>query len=170
MHDGPPGSEFNQTAANRFVEQALIHDLLPDLIKVDRMKREQTLGGSRLDFLVNDDTFVEVKTPLDPLQVDLAGHVRTRVRPPLQSTDRLARHITELGASLADHQRAILLVCFLYDNPGFIVQPSRHHTAVHARVVEAVGRGVELWQVNLLLDPAGARVSRYHSLTHEFLA
>jgi len=48
---------------------------------------------SWLDFLVNDTTYIEVKTPLDSLQVTLGGHIQTRPRPPLDATGRLVRHI-----------------------------------------------------------------------------
>jgi sugar fermentation stimulation protein A len=158
---------INQNAANRFVEQALTHQMLPAMVTVSTLKREQVLGGSRLDFLVNDTTYIEVKTPLDNLQVPLGGHIQTRPRPPLDATDRLARHIGELGQSLAARQRAILLICFLYDNPGFQVLPSRHHTAVKAQVSQAIRQGIEFWQVNFGLDDTGVRVLRYHELTRQ---
>ncbi|WP_425246320.1 DNA/RNA nuclease SfsA [Streptomyces sp. NEAU-NA10] len=160
---------INQTAANRYVEQALKSNLLRKIVTVRSVQREKTLGRSRLDFLVNDDTYVEVKTPLDHLQVPLGDHVRTRPRPPLASTDRLVKHIGELGDSLEAHERAVLLVCFLYDNPGFQVRPSSRHEEVGAQVARAVRRGVEIWQVNLLLDEAGARVGRHFELTPQFL-
>jgi DNA-binding sugar fermentation-stimulating protein len=63
----PPGTRtpawigINQNAANRFVEQALTHQMLPAMVTADTLKREQVLGGSRLDFLVNDTTYIEVK-------------------------------------------------------------------------------------------------------------
>jgi sugar fermentation stimulation protein A len=60
------------------------------------------------------------------------------------------------------HQRAILLLCFLYDNPGFEVLPSTHHRAVKSRVAQAIRRGVELRQVNLAMDQTGVRVQSYH--------
>jgi sugar fermentation stimulation protein A len=63
-----------------------------------------------------------------------------------------------------------MLICFLYDNPGFQVQPSRHHTAVKAKVSEAIQRGVEIWQVNFQLDHTGVRVLSYHELTRQFIA
>ena len=145
----PPGTGtpawigINQNAANRFVEQALTHQMLPAMVTVGTLKREQVLGRSRLDFLVNDTTYIEVKTPLDNLQVALGGHIQTRPRPPLDSTDRLVRHIGELGESLAAHQRAIMLICFLYDNPGFQVQAGRHHATAKAQVSQAIQQGVE---------------------------
>jgi sugar fermentation stimulation protein A len=76
----------------------------------------------------------------------------------------MVKHIGELGRSLAAHQRAILLLCFLYDNPGFEVLPSTHHREVKRRVAQAIRRGVELWQVNFAIDDTGARVRRTHRL------
>ncbi len=170
----PPGTPawigINQNAANRFVEQALTHQMLPAMLTARTLRREQVLGHSRLDFLVNGHTYVEVKTPLDNLQVTLGGHIQTRPRPPLDSTDRLARHIGELGESLAARQRAILLICFLYDNPSFQVQPSRRHATVKAQVTQALQQGVEIWQVNFHLDDTGVRVVSYHELTRQFSA
>ena len=172
----PPGTRapawigINQNAANRFVEQALTHHMLPAMITAGTLRREQVLGHARLDFLINDTTYLEVKTPLDNLQVTLGSHVQTRPRPPLDSTDRLVRHISELGESLAAHQRAILLICFLHDNPGCQVQPSRHHATVKAQVSQAIQQGVEIWQANFHLDNTSVRVLDHHELTRQFSA
>lgn len=160
---------INQTAVNRYVEQALAHQLLPDVVTATAVRREQFLGQSRLDFLVNEDTYVEVKTPLENLQVVLGDHIRTRPQTPVKSTDRFVMHIGELGRSLAAHERAILLVCFLYDNPGFLVLRSTHHSSVKAEVATALRRGVEIWQVNFQLDATGVHVLRHHELTRQFL-
>ncbi|MEV0407623.1 DNA/RNA nuclease SfsA [Actinoallomurus sp. NPDC050550] len=159
---------ISQNAANRYVEQALRSRLLPGIVTTDSLRREQVLGQSRLDFLANDDTYIEVKTPLDNLQVTLGDHARTRPHTPLDSTDRMVRHIGELGRSLAAHQRAILLVCFLYDNPGFQVLKSSRHNWVKAQVAEALHQGVEIWQVNFQLDTTGVRVLSHHELTRQF--
>ena len=59
------------------------------MVTASTMQREQVLGGSRLDFLVNGRTYIEVKTPLDNLQVIPGGHIQTRPRSPLDSTGRL---------------------------------------------------------------------------------
>jgi sugar fermentation stimulation protein A len=138
------------------------------MITVGTLRREQVLGHARLDFLINDTTYIEVKTPLDNLQVTLGAHIQTRPRPPLYSTYRLVRHISELGDSLAAHQRAILLICFLYDNPGFQVHASRHHATVKAHVSQAIQQGVEIWQVNFHLDNTGVRVLNHRELTRQF--
>ncbi|MGW0949257.1 DNA/RNA nuclease SfsA [Streptomyces sp. NPDC002623] len=84
--DAPQGRALtwigiNQTAANRYVEHALTGGLLSQIVTVHTIQREKFLGPSRLDFLVNDDTYVEVKTPLENLQVPLGSHVKTRPQP-----------------------------------------------------------------------------------------
>jgi sugar fermentation stimulation protein A len=50
---------INQNAADRLVEHALTHQMLATMITVDTLRREQTLGHSRLDFLVNEHTYLE---------------------------------------------------------------------------------------------------------------
>ncbi|MFI0733635.1 DNA/RNA nuclease SfsA [Streptomyces sp. NPDC021225] len=161
---------INQNAANRSIETALRHNLLTDMITARTVLCEQALGHSRLDFLVNDDTYIEVKTPLQHVQAPLGRHIRTRRQAPFDSTDRMIRHIGELGDSLGGHQRAILIVCFLYDNPGFQVgpNPSTRQAAVRTKVAAAVDQGVEIWQVNFLLDANGVRVGRQTELTAQF--
>jgi len=68
---------------------------------------------------------------------------------PFSSTDRLVKHITELGKSLQSHQRAILLTCFIYDNPGFeIIEKSTNYEEVRAAVDKNITLGVEMWQAN----------------------
>lgn len=74
---------INQNAANRYIEEALRHDLLPDILSATTVQREKVLGASRLDFLVDDTTYVEVKTPLENLQIGLGDHITTRTPTPL---------------------------------------------------------------------------------------
>jgi sugar fermentation stimulation protein A len=159
---------INQNAVNRYVEAALTNRLLPQIATAESVRRERLLGQSRLDFLVNDNTYIEVKTPLENLQVILGDHIRTRPQTPLASTDRLVKHIGELGRSLQAQERAVLLVCFLYDNPGFQVLHSGKHREVKAQVTTALQQGVEIWQVNFQLDSTGVRVVHHHELTQQF--
>src|SRR5213594_3425413 len=62
---------INQNAANRYIEAALVSGALDRIVPVDTVQREQALGLSRLDFLVNGNTYIEVKTPLQNLQIAL---------------------------------------------------------------------------------------------------
>lgn len=81
---------------------------------------------------------------------------------PFSSTDRFVKHITELGKSLQSHQRAILLTCFIYDNPGFeIIEKSTNYEEVKAEVDKSITLGVEMWQANFEIQPKGVRLVRY---------
>ena len=159
---------INQNAANRYIEAALNSGALDSIVPVTQVRREVRLGDSRLDFLVNNDTYVEVKTPLQTVQVPMPSSIVKKKVAPFNSTDRMVRHITGLADSLASHEKAILFTCFLYDNPGFVVTPSVRHEEVSAAVHTAVQRGVELWQINLPITPHGISQPTMQNLTAQF--
>lgn len=157
---------INQNAANRYVEHYLrcggLAQAVGGTFGVPRedVRREVFLGESKLDFLVGD-TFLEVKTPLQHLQVDVPEWVRTKKATPFSSTGRMQRHVGELAKSLADHQRAVLLVCCIYDNPGFeVVERSTDYEEVKATMDASVARGVAVWQANFRITPDGVALRR----------
>lgn len=157
---------INQNAANRYVEHYLrcggLAQAVGGTFGVPRedVRREVFLGESKLDFLVGD-TFLEVKTPLQHLQVEVPEWVKTRKATPFSSTGRMQRHVGELAKSLADHQRAVLLVCCIYDNPGFeVVERSTNYEEVKATTDASVARGVAVWQANFRITPDGVALRR----------
>ena len=135
---------INQNEANRYVEHFLVNGAFADMVDSGQeVHREQFLGNSKLDFLVGN-TYLEVKTPLQQLQIEIPEYVKIEKRTPFSSTDRMVRHITELAESLKNHQRAIFLTCFLYDNPGFeVIERSTNYDTVYEAVQKAVRAGVE---------------------------
>ncbi len=159
---------INQTAANRYVEHYLRSGGFPDMVgdAID-VRREVFLGRSKLDFLVGN-TYLEVKTPLQHLQVDIPAWVKTKKETPFSSTGRMSRHFEELGGSLKEHERAILLVCFLYDNPGFeIIEHSTNYDQVKEIVDRNVSKGVETWQANFEITPRGVELKKYFPIQIE---
>lgn len=81
---------------------------------------------------------------------------------PFSSTDRFVKHMIELGKSLQSRQRAILLICFIYDNPGFeVIEKSTNFEEVRAAVDKSITLGVEMWQANFEIQPEGVRLVRY---------
>ncbi len=141
---------INQNAINRYVEYYLINNSFKDMIDTSshEVLREQTIGMSKLDFLVGN-TYIEVKMPLQHLQVDIPSYVKTRKSTPFNSTERFIKHVSELGKSLGENRRAILLTCFIYDNPGFkVVERSKNYDKINTIVKQNVSKGVELWQAN----------------------
>lgn len=153
---------INQNACNRYVEHFLrnggFSNMVPD---GETILREQTLGNSKLDFLVGN-TYLEVKMPLQQLQIEIPKYVTIKKCAPFSSTDRMTRHITELGNSLTDHRRAILLICFAYNNPGFkIIEKSTNYEEVKRIVDENLQKGVETWQANFKIDPTKVTLVKY---------
>ena len=95
---------INQNASNRYVEHFLREGAFATITgPVRTVRREVPLGDSRLDFLVNDDLYLEVKTPLVQMQTDIPAYVPRLPEAPFSSTERSLRHLRELAASLADH-------------------------------------------------------------------
>ena len=158
---------INQNAANRYVEHYLRNGGFPDMVEGTEVRREVFLGESKLDFLVSD-CYLEVKTPLQHLQVDIPDYVKTKKVTPFSSTDRMTRHMKELASSLESHQRAVMLIVFLYDNPGFrVVERSTNYEQVKATVEECVSKGVETWQANFRIDPEGVSLIGYFRIDVE---
>jgi len=157
---------INQNAVNRYVEYYLKNGAFSKMVgKSVSVQREQVLGVSKLDFLVGD-TYLEVKMPLQTLQVSIPDYVKTRKTTPLSSTDRFVKHITELANSLKSHQRAILLLCFLYNNPGFeVIERSTNYEQVSNAVNKSKSTGVESWQANFNITPNGVELVKYFKIS-----
>ena len=156
---------INQNAANRYVEHYLRNGAFAQMVGTGQeVQREKFLGASKLDFLVGS-TYLEVKTPLQHLQIDIPEWVKTKKVTPFSSTGRMQRHVAELAGSLGEHERAILLTCFIYDNPGFrVIERSTNYEQVKATVDESVSKGVETWQANFRITPEGVELDRYFQI------
>jgi sugar fermentation stimulation protein A len=123
--------------------------------KVNKIKREVKMGDSRIDFLINDELLLEVKTPLHMLNVK--GYPEHTSTKGFSSFERTMRHFTEISEHIPEGKRGIVLLCHIYDAPPF--RPPQAHgkpsEAMKAAVRNATERGVENWQVNFKLDRSG---------------
>ena len=156
---------MNQTASNRYVEHFLKQGAFDAITgPVDQVKREVKLGASRLDFLINDQLYLEAKTPMVQIQTDIPAHVARLPEKPFSSTDRVLRHLRDLAASLEDHDRAVILYCLYYENFGF----RYYHGTTYEEVMETVqschDAGVELWQADFAMTPESINLVQYHPL------
>ncbi|HTX43096.1 MAG TPA: DNA/RNA nuclease SfsA, partial [Methanocella sp.] len=153
---------INQEKANAYVGFFLAEGLLPRLFgPVASLKREVKLGGSRLDFLVNDRDYLEVKTPLRDIPCE--GHPSYEKSPSkFTGYERLVKHFRDIS-SLKGGARAVVLLCYMYDAPPFTVPEPRERAIVEA-ARKATAGGVEHWQANLELDEAGVGLTRYFRL------
>lgn len=158
---------INQNAVNRYVEHFLCNGGFSEMISSDIVRREQILGNSKLDFLVGD-IFLEVKMPLQCLQIEIPKHVKIKKSTPFSATDRMTRHISELGNSLSKNQRAIMLLCFIYDNPGFeVIEKSTKYKEVKRIVDENIEKGVEIWQANFKITSNEVNLEKYFRIEIE---
>lgn len=160
---------INQNAANRYVEYFIKNNALAKMIAHgETVQREQTLGNSRLDFKVSD-TYLEVKTPLIELNCEIAEDIEQKKASEFASFERFIKHIHELSNSLQDHERAILLSCFMYDSPEFVPpMQSKHSEYIQENVKDVVTAGVELWQINLDIQEDEVSLISYHPIHFKF--
>lgn len=156
---------INQIAINKYVEFFLKNGAFESMVKSDGIVlREQFLGDSKLDFLIGA-TYLEAKTPLQSLQIDIPSHVKKKKVTPFKSTGRFTKHIHELAKSLETNNKAILLNCFMYDNPGFkVINKSENYEEVSSVVERSEELGVELWQANFEITHAGVALKKYFKL------
>jgi sugar fermentation stimulation protein A len=154
---------INQNMANRYLEHFILTSQLRGMLGEEReLRREVRLGGSRIDFAVGG-TYVEVKTPL--IQMPRSEDVPHREYAPMNSFDRLIRHFNELARGIRGGNRAILLLCYLYDAEPFRPPPLDGTNAeIEEAAADAEKAGVENWQINLRVDPRGVSLIRYFRL------
>lgn len=160
-----PWIGINQNASNRYVEHFLREGAFEAITgPVDAVRREVPLGDSRLDFLVNDRQYLEVKTPLVQIQTPVPDSVSRLPEAPFNSTERAMRHLRELAASLKDHERAVILYCLYYCNDGFRYYHGTTYEEVMATVDAVRAAGVELWQADFEITPEAVALKGYHEL------
>lgn len=141
---------INQTKANSYIEFFLKNNMLPNIIKVKDIRREVKSNNSKIDFLINDECFIEVKTPLRHLPFG-----NKTDNPKFTSFDRLVKHFTEISLN---NRRSVGLLCYLYD-----AEPFKPPKNPNKEILKAV-KGVENWQINLKIDKKGVALLKYFKL------
>lgn len=149
---------INQVKANTYVNFFLENNLLPKMVLVDAVKREVFLNKSKIDFLVNNNCYVEVKTLLKDIPF---GSKKPQRR--FDSFDRLLRHYTEISTKISENQKSMVLLCNLYDAQPFTppVTSEIGTSKVRKVVKQAIDNGIEHWQVNLNVTAEGVSLIDY---------
>ena len=110
---------INQVKVNKYIEYFLKEGKFNKMIKkVNEVKREQMLGESKLDFLINNNCYMEVKSPLHNLNTNIPNYLE-RKKSILYAGNRLIKHMLELGKNLKKNQREIILISFQYNSDNF---------------------------------------------------
>ncbi|MCM1561805.1 MAG: DNA/RNA nuclease SfsA [Butyrivibrio sp.] len=161
---------INQILSNKLVEFFLQTHQLDNMVSdYSEIHREVNLGISKLDFLVGN-TYMEVKTPLNTLQINYGKHIKTKPVTPFSSTDRFVKHINELAGSLKEHERAILVTVYQYEitNPRARMH-STHYEEVKQAVQSAIEKGLESYEISMRLDKTGVELLQCKNITETLL-
>src|SRR5699024_6285589 len=139
-------------------------DSIPAFEGTSTLRSEPAFGSGRLDFLIDRRIYIEVKSPLQIINIDMpipvAKHSGT------YGVSRMVRQVEELTDGLGEGESALMIMAFCYDNPGFHPpmydsDESRHIQRVMKRAHES---GLQRWQVNFELTPDWVRVSHIERL------
>jgi sugar fermentation stimulation protein A len=148
---------------NDYIDFFLKAGQLPSIAeKGAKVEREIKLRKSRIDFHMGN-TYVEVKTPLTTLPLGKsARHVKMAK---FNSFDRLIRHFSDLSNAMSLGSRAIVLLCYLYNAEPFRPPPPEvSNSEIWRSAKVAMERGVEHWQVNMMIDRDGVKLLDYFKL------
>ena len=149
---------INQVKANTYINFFLEHNLLPEMLLVETVKREVFLNTSKIDFLINDNCYVEVKTLLKDIPFGIK-----KSDSKFTSFERLLRHYNEISTQINANQKSIVLLCNLFDAKPF-APPLNNATGtsqVRKVVKQAIDNGIEHWQINLKVTADGVSLIDY---------
>ena len=146
---------INQTKANKyfeyFLKQGRFSEIFPKGVK--KVQREKFFNSSKFDFKI-DDTFLEVKTPLHFLSMEIPKNIETK-KTKLSPGNRLLKHVKDLQNYLKLKKRAVMVVIYMYD-----ADSTRRETKENTFKYDEVGNafdechklGLESYQVNLKMN------------------
>ena len=146
---------INQTKANKyfeyFLKQGRFKEIFPGGIK--KVEREKFFNSSKFDFKV-DDTFLEIKTPLHFLSMEIPKNIETK-KTKLSPGNRLIKHFKDLQNYLKLNKRAIMVVICMYDSDGFrreTKENSYKYNEIDEACKECNKLGLETYQVNMKMN------------------
>jgi sugar fermentation stimulation protein A len=156
---------IDQVKANEYVEHFIRTGQLEEMThKITGLRREVKLGNSRIDFLLNDRDYVEVKTLLKDIPCESHPKYRKSTAK-FNLFDRLIKNFGDVSGSIGEGTRAVLLMCYLYDAKPFEVPPAgESEKKIVDAAISAADKGMENWQINLKVDEEGVSLVRYMRL------
>lgn len=159
---------INQTAMNSYVHAAMEAGLLAEALPQAgpaTIQKEKKLGSSRIDFLVNGDTWVEVKMPLTIIEMEAPNLTPKDFKPKI-GIDRMINQLGDMTAALEAGQKAMMISTFAYDMPDFSVPgaTSRRKFGPLPSMVAAQQAGLERWQMNFTFHPTHVELVKFFKL------
>jgi sugar fermentation stimulation protein A len=156
---------INQNKANEYIGFFISKGFLSKMLgKVEKIQREAKLHRSRIDFLVNNNTYLEIKTPLKDIPTD--GHPNHEEnKKEFNSFERIIKHFEDTSRSIEKGKKAIFLMCCMYGTKRFEVpKPKVAEKKIVSAAKKAASKGLENWQINLKIDKEGISLIKYFKL------
>lgn len=159
---------INQTAMNSYVHSVMAAGALSEAVPTatpDTIQREKKLGSSRIDFLVNGDTWVEVKMPLTIIQADSRGLEPKEFKPKI-GINRMLTQLRDMTAALEAGQKALMISAFAYAMPDRSVPgaTSSKRFGPLPEMEAAQRAGLERWQLNFSFHPTHVKLEKFFKL------
>lgn len=145
---------INQGGCNRVVEKLLKDRTLISAFPVGNpteVRREKKLATSRIDFLVREKTFLEVKMPLLDIHAHRDPAVPKKDFAPGNPSERLPKQLKAMTDAIASGYRGAMLVCFQYQNNSGTSLEEQLHSNIFpdADMRAAKAAGLEQWVCEL---------------------
>ncbi|MFA6530097.1 MAG: DNA/RNA nuclease SfsA [Candidatus Micrarchaeia archaeon] len=160
---------INQGRMNDYLDFFIGQGLLERMVgRLSEIKREVTVGKSRIDFLlinsIGNPTYLEAKTIV--MAVPNKNRPDIAVKPKkFSSFERLIRHFGALVHEKKKGKRAIILLCFPYDAIPFQPpKPDKGSRKIQHAARAASNSGVESWQLNFKVSKSGVSLLDYFRL------
>jgi len=163
LDDGKSWIGVNQNLMNAFIEISFKHNLLSNIREVtnaNEVHREKKLGDSKIDLRIGNSFFVEVKTPLKYLEIEIPEGIEWKKDQPPPPVERMKRQIKDLTDALDCQKEAAMIAAFAYNAKRFN-PPVRNYTDLHEIFEKAYAKGLSNWQVNFELDEEGVKLKDY---------
>ena len=157
---------INQNKANRYIEFFLKQNMLKNMVDCKILAREQNINKSKIDFLINNNCYLEVKTPLTHLNLKSKyltnENIKQKKKFAHEFIDRFFKHMDDLANSLKNNQKAFLLTFFMFELDKFDPpMEDKNSDIIMKKVKEIMKKGVEMWQVSAIFDKYGLALYDY---------
>ena len=160
---------INLVASNRYVEYFIKKNMFNKMIKNTKdIKREKKLGDSKIDFIINNNCYLEVKSFLEILRINIPKYIQLKKVNKINAGDRFIKHMLELSNSLTKNKKGIILLVFQYKSDKIEFKIDKKQIVGFDKLKKAVDKfydsGCELWQSNFSIDKQGISLIDYYKV------
>ena len=160
---------INLISSNKYIDYFLKQDLFNKIInKINSIKREVNLGNSKIDFLINNNCYLEVKSFLQILNTNIPKYIKLKKSGKISAGERFMKHMLELSKSLKKNERGIMLLVYQYNSEKFKIKIEKSKIKDYDKFESVLNKfnnsGIELWQSNLEIDKKGIALTDYFKL------